>query len=147
MPIDKIQFRPGPLTAALEARGAADNATASQIADRDLSRYYDLLALALAQVQLSPGEASLIVDALNGTAVDLVAAQGLPYEIADSLEDGLAEKWEVDGSALITKAHGWSLLQRIAVCDAAERFWSGAAYHVENTAARLITVGLVRVLA
>ena len=146
MAIDRIQFRPGPRAEHLAARGASDNASASQLVDRDLDRYYQLLALALAQVRLSEGEAGLLIDALNGTFIDLQAAQALHYEIADALGDGLAEKWGVDGPALVATIRGWSLLVRVAVCDAADRFWSGA-YHVEDTRARLIAVGLVRVEA
>lgn len=141
MPADKIQFRPGPLADALAARGGAENASASQVAQRDLGRYYDALALALASVEMTEGEAGLIVDALNGTIIDTAAVSGLHYEIADALPD-LAEKWEVDGVALRAKARGWSYLQRLAICDAAERFWD--ANHVPNTRQRLVAVGLVR---
>lgn len=138
----KIQFRPGPLGARLVERSEAGRSP-SQTAARDLDRYYDLLTIALAQVDLSPGEASLIVDTMNGTHIDLTAAQMLHYEIADSLDDGLAEKWEIDGPGLAAKAGGWSLLTRMAICDAVERFWSDA-YHIDDTAARLVRVGLVR---
>lgn len=145
MPDNPIQFRPGPLGPRLAER-ATGGASAGATAQRDLERYYDVLALALAQVELTPGEASLIVVALNGTLIDIHAAQMLHYEIADSLDGGLAEKWEVDGPALVAKARGWSLLTRMAVCDAAERFW-GDSYHVADLRERLIAVGLVRVPA
>jgi hypothetical protein len=141
----KVQFRPGPLDPALAERADA-GVSIGQVARRDLDRYYQLLTLALHQVELTPGEASLIVDALNGTFIDLTAAQMLHAEIADSLGDGLAEKWEVDGPALVAKARGWTLLQRMAVCDAVERFWNNA-YHVEDLQDRLIRVGLVRIQA
>jgi hypothetical protein len=140
----KIQFRPVHLTAALVARADADgNAALSQIAQRDLGRYYELLALALASVELSQGEASLIVDALNGTLIDAQAAQLLAWSIQDALGDGLAEKWSVDGPALVATIQAWTLAQRLAVCDAAERFWRGA-HHVDAIAERLVAVGLVR---
>lgn len=142
--MDKVQFRPAHLAAHLAARADVDtNAAASQVAQRDLGRYYDLMALTLASVELSQGEASLIVDALNGTLIDLTAAQMLAAEIADGLDDGLAEKWGVNGPALVAKVGSWSLAQRLAVCDAAERFWRGA-HHVEVVGERLAVVGLVR---
>jgi len=143
MPDDRIQFRPGPLGAALAAR--ADDATRSisQVAQRDLGRYYDLLALALGAVVLSEGEAALIVDGLNGSYVELMTAQLLAAEIADSLDDGLADKWDVDGPALVAKVAGWSLASRLAVCDAVERFWRDG-YQVETMADRLAAVGLLR---
>lgn len=143
MAVDKIQFRPGPLAGSLAARtDVQDNGHASKVAARDLSRYYDLLALTLPAAGLSVGEAALIVDALNGMIVDLSAAQMLAAEIEDSLADGLAEKWGVDGPALVARAVAWPLALRLAICDAVERFW--AAYAVESTAARLIAVGLTR---
>jgi hypothetical protein len=42
---------------------------------RDLERYYAVLSLVLASVDLSAAEAGLIVDALNGTAITLTTAQ------------------------------------------------------------------------
>lgn len=141
-PYEKIQFRPGSLAPALRARAETGVGPAA-VAQRDLARYYELLALALVSVDLTTGEASLIVDALNGTIIDLTAAQMLATAIADSLDDGLAEKWGVDGPGLVASAQGWTLAQRIAVCDAVERFWRGA-YHVETTEDRLVSVGLIR---
>lgn len=143
MALDRIQFRPGPLASALTARGGDDNASAAQVAARDLDRYYQLLALALASVDLTPGEAGLIVDALNGSLMDVSNVQLLAYAITDSYEDGLPAKWEVDAAALSAKLRGWTLLQRMAVGDAVERFWSQA-NHLDSTTDRLALVGLVK---
>jgi hypothetical protein len=143
---EKVQFRPGPLLGALVERADAPNNDAiSDVSRRDLTRYYELLSYALLTVDMSEGEAGLIVDAMNGTIMEpiSVAAQMLHYSIDDSLEDGLAEKWEVDGPALVGKLQRMSLLQRAAVCDAVERFWANA-YHVDNIRARLVRVGLVK---
>lgn len=145
MPITNIQIRPGQtfLLPHLELRGATTNGAAAEVVKRDLARYYDALALALTSVELSVGEASLIVDALNGTRIDIQTAQLLAAEIADSLDDELAEKWQVDGPALVAKIEGWNLLQRLAVSDAVERFWS-AGNSVEVMSDRLAAVGLLR---
>jgi hypothetical protein len=143
MPVDKVQFRPGLLAAQLAARGGDDNVAASQLAARDLSRYYDMLALALASVELSAGETGLLVDILNGTMISLETAQLLASEVEDSLADGVEAKWDVDGQALIATIGAWSLGQRLAVCDAVERFWSQA-NHIDATGERLALVGLVR---
>lgn len=144
--IDKIQFRPGHLTDPIAERAAEQtNIGASFTVGRDIDRYYQLLALALASITLSEGEAMLIVDATNGTLFEpfSVAAQSLHWEIQDSLADGLAAKWEVDGPALVAKISAWSLLQKAAVCDAIERFW-GDTYHIDNSHARLARVGLIK---
>lgn len=136
-----ISFRAGPIAPALAARVAGRNP--GDAARSDLQRYYDLLGVALASVTLEQSEAALIVDALNGTIIDQFAIQLLDASIEDSYHDGLAEKWNVDGTALLAKVRGWNLLQRAAVCDAVERFWANS-YHVEDTSARLRAVGLVR---
>jgi hypothetical protein len=144
MPAEKVQFRPGPaqLATQIAARGGDTNVAASDLAVRDLGRYYDMLALALASVDLSAGQAGLLVDVLNGTVIDLTTAQMLAAEVEDSLPDGTAEKWDVDGPALVAKISAWNLGQRLAVCDAVERFWEVG--HVDSTGERLVAVGLVR---
>lgn len=142
MPVDMVSFRAGPLDDAIESRMRSD-LKAGAVAQRDLGRYYDALTLALAQVDLTLGQAMLLIDALNGTLIELTTAQMLHYEIQDSLDDGLAEKWSVDGRALVEKVRGWSLLQRLAVVDAVERWW-GDAYHISDPEARLVRVGLIK---
>ena len=137
-----VSFRSGPLDGALEARMRED-LKAGAVAQRDLGRYYDALALALAQVQLTREQALLLIDALNGTFIDLTTAQMLHYEIADALGDGLAEKWRTNGPALVETVRAWSLLQRLAVLDAIERWW-GNGYHVDDRDARLLRVGLIK---
>jgi hypothetical protein len=59
--------------------------------------------------------------------MDANSAHMLYAEAEDgiTLED-LAEKWEVDGSALVEKLKGYSDIQCLAICDAAERFWETA---------------------
>jgi hypothetical protein len=138
----KVQFRLGVLGRYLQARQDSGQSV-SDVAQRDLKRYYALLALGLSSVHLNQGEAGLIVDALNGTLVELSTAQLLWAEIQDSLEDGLAEKWGVDGPTLVEKLRDYSLAQTLAIVDAVERFW-GASHHIESTEARLVAVGLVK---
>jgi hypothetical protein len=138
--VDKVQIRLGPLAGAIEAR--TDGAPA-QTVRRDLERYYALLSLALASVEMTSAEASLIVDALNGTAISLTTAQMLAAEIEDALKDGLAKKWGVDGAALVAKIGAWTLAQRLGVLDAVERFWISGS-RVAVMADRLAAVGLVR---
>jgi hypothetical protein len=135
-------MRPGPLAPALAARLAGESPAA--VVRRDLSRYYEALTLGLANVALSPGEAGLIVDALNGTRIELTTAQMLGEEIEDAMKlDGLAAKWDVDGPRLVATILGWSLVQRLAVVDAVERFWA-AGWHASETVERLTAVGLVK---
>lgn len=143
----KIQFRPSVLDGALEARTAAEisGPALTMTAVRDLHRYYEALALALSSVSLTSDEAMLLIDATNGSMFEpmIVAAQTFHYDIQDALGEGLGAKWGVDGVALVNKIVGWSLIQRIAVMDAIERYW-GNAHHIEDSRKRLVQVGLVK---
>lgn len=138
----QVNFRAGGLLPALEARTDTGSSIA-RTASRDLDRYYTLLAREVPT--FTEGEGSLIVDALNGTLTEPHTASLLWANIADALEDGLAEKWHVDGAALVERLRKLTPFQSLAVADAAERFWisatlDGAMTHAE----RLRKVGLVR---
>ena len=124
MPKDKISMTLMPdVIGAVDRRG--DNRSA--VVSRDLDRYYYMLSRALPSLRrlLSTDEVALLCDALNGTLWHAQTMPFLPAQIADALQFGLAEKWEVDGSALVTKLAQLDLLQVFALVDAIERFWTG----------------------
>jgi hypothetical protein len=115
----------------------------SNVARRDLERYYHALGETLRTVTLSEREALLICDALNGTLVEPHTAQLLWAQIDDAIRlDGLADKWEVDGPALVARLRTLSYCQALAVTDAVERWW--AAGPRGDRAEALRAVGLVR---
>lgn len=144
--IERVVFRPGQLLAPLLERAEAPaDKFISQVAQRDLDRYYTMLALALNTVALSENEAMFLIDISNGTIYDMVAAQALQWEIQDTLPE-YAAKWEIDGPAFLAKANSWSLLQKTAIMDALERFWNDS-YHIENTHAKAARVGLIKTTA
>lgn len=99
----------------------------SKAVNDGLARYYYLLKRARVELRakLSAREVALICDACNGTLWQAYSLSLLPAEIEDSLEDGLAAKWEVDGPALVEKLRGLDLLELAALVDAVERFWGG----------------------
>jgi len=146
MPAPNVQFRPhASLEAALTAR--ADRNSLGWAADRDLARYYTVLATSLRQVTLTEREASLIVDAANGTLWDADSVRLLWAEIDDAIRHAdLAAKHDVDGADLVRRIRDdWTPAERLAVVDACERYWSlvsggDDADHAE----RLRQVGLVR---
>lgn len=140
MPDTKVQFRPGALAESLAARQPPGTSLGS-IAARDLDRYYTLLARALAQITLTEPEAMLIVSALNGTYINEFTAALLDVEIEDAIQYAADQQEQIDTRSLITTIRGWNLLQRMAVCDAVERF---ARYDIESQHARLVRVGLVQ---
>ena len=119
-----IRLRPGVATE-IEAR-ESPSTSRSQVINRDLDRLYALYKRTLPEIQLSVPEAMLIVDALNGTVFyDAGSATLLWASVEDSIRlDGLADKWGVDGKALVEKLRGLTPAQSLAVIDAAERFWT-----------------------
>ena len=139
MPSPTVNFRAIPPLDArlLERAGASDNL--NDAARRDLSRYYAVLRDSLSRVSLSEGEASLIVDSLNGTIMDETSYLHLWMEVDDA---ELFEKWNVGRSALIAKLKALSPGETLAVIDAAERFWRLGV----STDKGLRIVGLVRSL-
>lgn len=136
-----IQFRPGPLVERFAER-AGDAMNVNEIAWRDLDRYYTLLATTLRRVDLTEGEGLLVCDVLNGTHIDPTLARRLHTEVEDALADGVAEKWHINGQQLVAKVRGFDLLQRMAICDAVERWWKLEDAH--DNRERLQRVGLLR---
>ena len=116
----------GPVWRELEGRVSSGLTPSPHlVARRDLERYYALLAEGLRRVDLTTGEASLVVDVLNGTILDGRTAAFLWAEIEDGIRlDSLDKKWSIDGKALVEKAKAWGLAESLAVSDAAERYWA-----------------------
>ncbi len=107
------------LAAEIAARGTNRSGTIS----RDLERLYTLYQRNLPR-DLTIQEACLIVDVLNGTLMDANSAGLLYAEVEDGCNlEGLAEKWGIDGPALVGKLKV-NDIQALAIIDAAERFWS-----------------------
>lgn len=138
-----ISFRtPSGLMERLQERGES----APLVAGRDVARYYTLLEFELRTINLTEGEACLIMDALNGclAAEPPELARILWAQVEDSLEDGLAEKWGVTGLTLVLKIKGWSFAQNMACIDAVERAWRSPKLNQIGTVDLLKEVGLLR---
>ena len=108
----------------LDARGEER----STVLSRDLIRYYALLREARAQVResLTPAELSAILDVQNGHwyGQGLLRGEEIWANIEDGCRlDGLAEKWEIDGSALVATLQALEPWHIHALADAIERFW------------------------
>lgn len=149
-----IGFRPGSLLKSIQARLSSvptgdefNNLSTSEIAKRDLERYYTTLANDLASVTLSVPEASLIVDACNGVAfVDPMTIRFLWAEVADAIRlNELDKKWHVDRNTLVrNKLQNLTFGQTTAIVDAAERFWSLVGHgDARDTEELLREVGLI----
>jgi len=96
----------------------------SEIARRDLSRYYRLLEGAMPE--LSEAEFSFLCDLCNGTffgEFELSPSKTLLVELQDGAY--LASKWGVDYGQLLAKVQRWADWEASAVVDRMERFWRG----------------------
>lgn len=69
--------------------------------------------------RIMPDELNLIADALSGTFVDTTTLRLLWAEVDESLKDGLAEKWDVDGPVLVGRLREMDMAALAAVVIAA----------------------------
>lgn len=118
---------PETIQAQVDTRAGADGAPAFVIR-RDLERYYEALAWERQELRkrYTPAELSLIADAcLTVIFDDTAAVRMLWAEVADAIRlEGLAEKWGVDGAALVKQLQEQPLTADAALVDAIER-WKG----------------------
>lgn len=136
-----VSFRDADVERALAAR-ARNGESRGLVASRDLARYYATLARALAALELTEGEASLISDALNGVLHTEHDAHLAWAGVDDALHlEDLGSKWGVDGPALVARLRAAGPWGQLAVVDAVERFWLDTD---APTGERLRAVGLVR---
>lgn len=135
-----VSFRNADLESELKTRVNTMSASQGLIAARDLQRYYTMLKHALKTVNLERNEALLLCDVSNGTIWDVSTVKLLYAQVEDSLEDGYAEKWDVDAPALIAKLRKLNGFQCLAVVDAIERWWN---LEIQDHDERLKIVGLV----
>ena len=92
---------------------------------KSLDRYFYALNSARRGLRerFSAAEQGLLIDVLNGTLFASPCAIGfLEHEVADGIVDGLAERWHVDGAALMKKLKALSYAEKLALIDAAERW-------------------------
>jgi hypothetical protein len=120
--------------------------------ERDLARYYGLLARELAAVQLNKLEAQVIEVARRAAEQARIAgrpfgsfAAAVAAEIERTRDLDLRARWALDGDALIAKAAAWTPGQTLAVLDACERVRAAAHRGGETSLAELLAAaGLPR---
>ncbi len=110
----------------LHLRDSHENRSATILTQLD--RYFYLLDRACAKLAetFTTSELALIADATNGIRwADSVGLNHLWVELHHAVHtDQLAEKWGVDGTALIRKVKELDLLSTFALVDAVERWWN-----------------------
>lgn len=92
---------------------------------KSLDRYFYAIAAARRGLRsrVSKSELGLILDVANGTLFGSPCAINyLEHEVAAALIDGAAERWHVDGAALMKKLKALSYAEKLAIVDAAERW-------------------------
>jgi hypothetical protein len=111
---------------ARQARPGEERSTdRSAVIAKSLDRYFYALSAARRGLRerFSAGEQGLLIDVLNGTLFASPCAIGfLEHEVAAGIVDGLAERWHVDGAALMKKLKALSYVEKLALIDAAERW-------------------------
>ncbi|RIH81888.1 hypothetical protein [Calidithermus roseus] len=111
---------------ALEARAAAWGGSIHAAAGEILERYLYLVASELRDLagQFSLAEVSLLADVVNGWHIEPHTVGLLWAEVADALEEGYAEKWQVDGPVLVARLRNLTYGQTLALTDALQRWWA-----------------------
>lgn len=93
--------------------------------NRALDRYYEILRRERIERMLSESEWNALRDMLNGTVSEPagMCAGSLAMSWADSLEDGIAEKWGLDPAGMAEKLRALTYPQELAAIEAVERWW------------------------
>lgn len=93
--------------------------------NRSLDRYHEILRRERVERIFSEAEWSALRDMLNGTLSEpaSMCAGSLAMGWADSLEDGIAEKWGLDAAEMAEKLRALTYPQELAVIEAVERWW------------------------
>lgn len=102
-----------------------DSITVSARVNAIGERYAEIMRRAQIEKRFSEPEWNLLRDSLNGCYHQPASQiRHLWHGIEDSIElDGLAEKWEVDGEALLAKLRDLAFVDEVAVVEAVERWW------------------------
>lgn len=111
------------------ARGdtvAGDNLSGA--VNKSLERYEAVLEDARRRLLdiLTDNEMALVLDVLNGTMFsDTISIRMVWVEIKDGITmEGLDQKWQIDGPALVEKIQKLTYSENCALIDASERWWN-----------------------
>ena len=134
MQVQRLSITMPPSTLAhVEARqarpGEGQSYDRSATIAKSLDRYFYALAAARRGLRerFSKSELGLILDVANGALFASPCAVGfIEHEVAAALADGGAEKWHVDGPALVKKLKALSYVEKLALVDSVERWLNRA---------------------
>ncbi len=75
------------------------------------------------QSLLTADECAAILDACNGWLFDTGSVAHIALEIIDSLPDGLAAKWSIDGNVLVAKLEQLGYFSCWTLAEAVAQWW------------------------
>lgn len=89
-------------------------------------RYAEILRRQKIPMRFTEAELNLLKDSFNGVIHEpATSIRGISTGVQDSIElDGLAEKWGVDGPALIAKLQGLDYVGEVALVEYVEAYWA-----------------------
>lgn len=90
-----------------------------------LDRYAEILRRERVEKMFSDAQWNALRDLLNGTLsepAELIRGS-LAMSWEDSIEDGIAEKWDVDPQSMQQKLAALTYVQEVAIVEAVERWW------------------------
>lgn len=107
------------------AIGVLGSGTVSSRVNRIGDRYAEIIRRVQIEKRLDEAEWNLVRDSLNGTLHEPASQiRGVWQGVEDSITlDGLAEKWGVDGDALLAKLRDLTYVEEVALVEAVERWW------------------------
>lgn len=102
-----------------------DSTTVSARVNQIGDRYAEIMRRVQIEKRFTDAEWNLLRDSLNGVYKQPASQIArLWHGIEDSIElDGLADKWEVDGDALLAKLRDLQFVDEVAVVECVERWW------------------------
>lgn len=90
-----------------------------------LDRYAEILRRERIEKLFTDAQWNALRDLLNGTLsepAELIRGS-LAMSWEDSIEDGIAEKWDVDPQSMQQKLAALTYVQEVAIVEAVERWW------------------------
>lgn len=90
-----------------------------------LDRYAEILRRERVEKMFSDAQWNALRDLLNGTLsepAELIRGS-LAMSWEDSIEGGIAEKWDVDPQSMQQKLAALTYVQEVAIVEAVERWW------------------------
>lgn len=125
-----------------DATGAMAAGTNSAVVNKVADRYQEVIRQSMPQLSL--GSWCLLFDSLNGVWMQEGAAMyvgALTQGVQDSIRlEALDRKWEVDGEDLLSLLHDLPFCSRLAIIDAAERWWARGTYEGETLRDSVVAV-------